>query len=162
MIFCCGPVVYENDFFGCVGSLFTLATNMACLTLWLQCRCRAVTPNQFYIVCGHSYWWIMLGLLFPMIYHGMRTSVLHSALKCGHRHVLWYTTIHQKGWASCIESTPALMQSNKVSSYECLGYEIHSWLAMYGGECVSLVVPTKQWRPDLQFDLWHFLKCHLF
>ena len=52
-------------------------TNMACLTLWLQCRCTAVTPNQFYIVGGHSYWWIMLGVPFPMIYHGIRTSV-HS------------------------------------------------------------------------------------
>ena len=114
MIFghCC--ILYQKDV--CLEVSWTIhTTNMACLTLWLQCRCTAVTPNQFYIVGGHSYWWIMLGVPFSMIYHGIRTSVHScSAPRC----VLWYTTIHQEGWASCIESTPALMKSIKVSYYE--------------------------------------------
>ena len=43
---------------------------------------------------------------------------LSSLLKQVHPGFLLYTTIHQEGWASCIESTPALMQSIKVIYYE--------------------------------------------
>ena len=50
---CC--ILYQKDV--CLEVSRTIhTTNMACSTLWLQCRCTAVTPNQFYIVGGHSYW----------------------------------------------------------------------------------------------------------
>lgn len=117
MTFGGGHVLYQNDVFGSLGGLFTLATNMVCLTLWLQCRCTAVTPNQFYIVGGHSYWWIMLGLPFPMIYHGIRTSV-HSWSAPAACFVIHNNPPGGVGLHAAIESTPALMQSMEVSYYE--------------------------------------------
>jgi hypothetical protein len=80
-------------------------TNMACLTLWLQCRCTAITPktNSTLLVgilltdelcLGYHFQWYTMG------YAPQFTLEVH-------RNVLWYTTIHQEGWASCIESTSA-------------------------------------------------------
>ena len=118
MTFGGGHVLYQNDVFGSLGGLFTLATNMVCLTLWLQCtRCKAVTPYQFYIVGGHSYWWIMLGLPFPMIYHGIPTSV-HSWSALAACFVIHNNPPGGVGLHAAIESTPALMKSIKVSYYE--------------------------------------------
>jgi len=113
---CC--ILYQKDV--CLEVSRTIHTsNMACSTLWLQCRCTAVTPNQFYIVGGHSYWCMDYAWGCHFQWYTMGYAPKFTALAvAAPRRVLWYTTIDQEGWASCIESTPALMKSIKVSYYE--------------------------------------------